>query len=52
MEESESWITGTEEAENRRTMGGCTPGGMVERIEFIAETVWAMARSMLTDWSK
>jgi len=28
--------------------GGWMPGGMISRIEFVAETIWAMARSTLT----
>ena len=47
-EVSASWITGTEEAEKRTITGGCTPGGISARIEFVEETTWAMARSMLT----
>ena len=41
-------MTGTEEAEKRMTTGGCTPVGITARMEFIAETTWVMARSMLT----
>ena len=48
LDDSDSWITGTEEAENRITTGGWTPGGITARIEFMAETTWEIARSMLT----
>ncbi|MDQ0448796.1 hypothetical protein QO012_003308 [Methylobacterium aerolatum] len=52
FDESASWITGTEEAEKRMITGGCTPGGIRERMAFIAESTCVIARSMLTEESK
>jgi hypothetical protein len=51
-DDSAIWMTGTEEAEKRMMTGGCTPGGMRERIAFMAESTWVIARSMLTAESK
>ena len=41
-------MTGTDEAEKRKTTGGWTPVGMTARIEFTEETTCAMARSIET----
>jgi hypothetical protein len=43
-----SCSTGTLEALNCTTIGGWMPGGISARIELVAETICAIARSRLT----